>query len=177
MSVKQGKTIFVLLNALVVILILLTLNGCVCVSLIAPFTCDAAYSGAKWEGNEAVRLTYRQNKTTPRGIKVDDRSGEVDLNKIDEIAERVASCLSKRHKREIRITYCGIRVLVPPTWTVVHTDAQGFPCGIDEIGEKMYCTGALQNPATAVTVPRLDALGHELVHILMNSSEHNEVTE
>lgn len=170
MSLKQVRNIFISLNTLVVILILLTLlNGCVCFSLVAPFTCDAAYSGAKWEGNEAVRFTYRQNKTTPRGIKVDDRSGEVDLNKIDEIAERVASCLSKRHKREIRVTHCGLRVLIAPDWTTVN--------GVEifSFNNSEY-TGALQNPATAVSSPNLKSLGHEFAHLFLGDSQHNEDT-
>jgi len=144
---------------------LLFAQGCVCLSLLAPFDCSNAYVGQPWDHNEMVRLTFRGNVKTPLGVTVDTSGHPVDLKAIDEVLEETAACLG------VSLRPCGLRVKIAPDFL----DFDGrlaFPCGQDGT---FVCEGAIMYPATMVVTPSFrKSLRHEAIHILGQQPGHGE---
>ena len=72
------RTAVVVLGLVVVVTVGLPV-GCALIPLVGAFRCENAYTGQFWEGNEAVRLRFRQDATTPAGIAVDTGGYAVEL--------------------------------------------------------------------------------------------------
>ena len=121
--------------------------------------CSNAYQGTLWEGNEAVRMVFRTQAKTPKGISVMTNGHQIDLNKVDTIADEVAKCLG------VQVKYCGLRVLV-----VKDFETRGG-LQVFTYGSGVYY-GALQSPGTAVTTPDLHSLAHEFGHLLTGEIGH-----
>lgn len=124
-----------------------TCVGCALIPLVGAFRCENAYTGQMWEGNEAVRLPFHQDATTPAGIAVDTGGHKVDLQQIDWDVEDAGRCLG------VTVRHCGLRVLV----------SDKLPPGM---------AGALQSPGTMVVRPSLWALRHEALHMLSGDPTH-----
>lgn len=125
----------------------LLLSGCALIPLAGTFRCENAYANQMWEGNEAVKLPFRQDATTPGGIAVMTNGHPVDLQAIDWDVEDAARCLG------VKVRHCGLRVLI----------TEDLPPGM---------AGALQSPATMVVRKSRWALRHEALHVLSGDPSH-----
>lgn len=135
------------------------------------------------------------NTTTPNGINVDMSGMPVHLETIDQMVDDLEICLrSVLHNPNFTIDRSCLRVKIAPDWFYAPcpNHAEIFPCDIEASRcsgsfmspaeahkhamciqtpefdpSRCYCAGVVQDTDIAVVPPSLQALRHELTHIIM----------
>ena len=107
--------------------------------------------------------SYRPNRTTPAGYRIDTNGQDVDLEAIDSIIEETTLCFADYPEFEPPDPGC-LKIVIADDWfrPADNEDIQIFPC---DLPGAQGCAGVIQNNQIIIVPPDLRALSHELMHV------------
>lgn len=124
-------------------------------------------------GKNITSYSYKPNKTTPKGYRIDTNDQEVDLVSIDCIIETMKTCFMSKGNLENEFETPDpecLKIVIADDWFhpinketgEVLENIQIFPC---DLPGAQGCAGVVQNNQIIIVTPDLAALGHELIHV------------